>query len=84
MYVDKTANILCPVSTILAYVARRGNAPGAFFPFGTGAPLTKTRFVTQIRDALRSASINYQNYSGHSFRIGAVDWCCGRSSRDTR
>ena len=72
VYVGKTANILCPVSAILAYVARRGDAPGAFFRFGTGAPPTKTHFVTQIRDALRSASINYQNYSGHSFRIGAA------------
>lgn len=41
VYVGKTDNSLCPVSAILAYVARRGDAPGAFFRFRSDAPLTK-------------------------------------------
>ena len=72
VYVGKTDNSLCPVSAILAYVARRGDAPGAFFRFRSDAPLTKTRFVTHVREALLRAGICYQNYSGHSFRIGAA------------
>lgn len=72
VYVGKTDNSLCPLSTILAYVARHGNAPGAFFRFSSDAPLTKTRFFTQVREALLRASICYQNYSGYSFWIGAA------------
>ena len=67
-----TSNVLCPVSAILTYVAGRGDTPGAFFRFQSGSPLTKIRFVTRVRSALLEAGIPYQNYSGHSFCIGAA------------
>ena len=36
VFLGTTANALCPVSAMLAYVARRGDNPGAFFRFQSG------------------------------------------------
>ena len=72
VFLGRTSNSLCPVMSILAYVARRGDSPGAFFRFQSGAPLTKARFVAHLRDALLEIGMPYQSYSGHSFRIGAA------------
>ncbi len=30
----------------------------------------KACFITKVQEALRQAGVQYQNYSGHSFRIG--------------
>ena len=72
VFLGKTSDTICPVTALLAYVARRGDTPSAFFRFQTGSPLTKTRFVTRLRETLLGVGIPYQNYSGHSFRIGAA------------
>ena len=45
VFLGTTLNALCPVSAILAYVARRGDAIGVFFRFQSGSPLMKTCFV---------------------------------------
>uniref|UniRef100_A0A1X7UVJ6 Tyr recombinase domain-containing protein n=1 Tax=Amphimedon queenslandica TaxID=400682 RepID=A0A1X7UVJ6_AMPQE len=37
-----------------------------------GNPLTRDQFVRLLRDALSSRGIDSQQYSGHSFRIGAA------------
>ena len=72
VFLGRTGDTLCPVAALLTYVTRRGDAPGPFFHLENGAPLTKTLFVARIRDVLREAGISYENYSGHSFRIGAA------------
>ncbi len=56
----------------MAYMARRGDASGPFFRFRDGFPLTKARFVARFRSALSQAGVPYQDYSGHSFSIGAA------------
>ena len=72
VYVGTTGDELCPVTAILDYVTVRGMTPGPFFRFHDGAPLTKARFMTGVRAALAQAGIPCQQYSGHSFRIGAA------------
>ncbi len=73
VYLGRTANELCPVAAVAAYLAVRGRRPGPFFRFVTGAPLSRELFVTHIRTALRQyENIDVNNYSGHSFRIGAA------------
>ena len=32
----------------------------------------RDRFVAKVREAMSLAGLNYDNYSGHSFRIGAA------------
>ncbi len=54
---------ICPVAAVLSYMV---------FRFHDGRPLTRERFVSQVRQALRSAGLDASKYAGHSFRIGAV------------
>ena len=72
VFVGVTSNKLCPVAAILEFVVARGDQDGTFFLLGNGFPLTKFRFVSRVQQALTRASIPYQNYLGHSFRIGVA------------
>ena len=72
VYVGRTNKPLCPVSAVLAYMIMRGKAPGPLFIFQDGKPLSRPRFVTEIKRALSAAGIDPKPYSSHSFRIGAV------------
>ena len=68
----RTGDELCPVTALLNYLARRGSESGALFQWQDGIPLSKTRFVEAVRQALTAAHLPAQDYAGHSFRIGAV------------
>ena len=70
--VGKTRDAICPVSAVLNYLLARGAGPGPLFRFKDGKPLTKARFVSQVREALQTAGIDGTSYSGHSFRSGAA------------
>ena len=72
VFVGATSDELCPVAALLGYVTARGDQEGPFFLLRDGTPLTKARFISGVRQALIQAGIPYQNYSGHSFRIGAA------------
>lgn len=72
IYVGATGKWLCPVASVLAYMVQRGNKPGPLFMFRDGRPLTRSRFVTALRAALRKAGYDDEKYAGHSFRIGAA------------
>ena len=79
--VGKTNNKLCPVTALLAYLARWGNGPGFLFQFRDGKLLTKSRFVEAVQEALGVAGLDPRAYAGHSFRIGAATTAraCGLS-----
>ena len=68
----RTRNNLCPIEALLAYLAVRGNVPGFLFRFRDGRLLTKSLFVSNVRDALSRAGFVSKDYAGHSFRIGAA------------
>ena len=51
--VGKTRDDLCPVAAVAAFMVRRGRAPGPFFVFPDGTPLTKAKFVGIMRSAVR-------------------------------
>ena len=50
----------------------RGPQDGPLFRLEDGSPLTRSRLVSELRTALRSAGIDPSKYAGHSFRIGAA------------
>ena len=58
VYIGATGDDLCPVAALLAYVAVRGEAPGPFFRFEDGTPLTKARFVAGVQAILDRAGIS--------------------------
>ena len=82
VFVGRTDTELCPVAALLSYMAVRGPGPGPLFRFRDGKPLTRERFVQQVRAALSQAGINYKGYSGHSFRIGAATTAAKRGVAD--
>ncbi len=71
VFVGKTGNLLCPVTAMMAYLARRGDGPGVLFRFQNGQLLTRERFVSRVRQALKQPGIDPSKYAGHSFRSGA-------------
>lgn len=72
VFVGKTGCPLCPVIGVVAYMAARGNQTGPFFQLQNGTPLTKAHFTTRIRSALQELGLPYNDFAGHSFRIGAA------------
>ena len=70
VYVCRTEGPLCPLEAVLKYMTVRGKGPGPLFQFQDGRPLIRVRFVAGVQEALRKAGVEYQNYSGHSFRSG--------------
>lgn len=72
VFIGRTGGPLCPVEAVTAYVSARGTAAGIFFRFSNQDPLTKARFVSRVRQALMAVGLPYDNFAGHSFRIGAA------------
>ena len=83
VYVGRTNKPLCPVSALLAYMVMRGKGPGPLFIFQDGKPLSRPRFVTEIKRALSAAGIDPKPYSGHSFRIGAAMTAANQGVEDS-
>ena len=55
----------------MAYLHRRGPAPGPLFLQENGQPLTRTQLSNFLQSTLSAVGIT-GTYSGHSFRIGAA------------
>jgi len=67
---------LCPVAAILQYIVHTRPAgaasPKSFFMFSDGSPLTRERFVKEMRVVLGAVGIKAEKYAAHSFWIGAA------------
>ena len=61
----------------------RGGSPGPFFKEQNGHPLTKSYFSQQIQTALQAIGLPYQNFAGHSFRIGAATTAARAGIKDS-
>ena len=72
IFLGRTDLPLCPVAALLVYLAVRGPGEGPLFRFKDGRALTRSRLVAVVRDALARAGLKPEDYSGHSFRIGAA------------
>ena len=83
IYLGRSHADLCPVSAVLAYMVLRGTSPGPFFTFADGRYLTRDRFVSSVRAALRRQGVDDTRYSGHSFHIGAATTAALRGLPDS-
>ena len=72
VFIGRTGDAICPVAAMLAYLASRGSSMGPLFHFADKQPLTKAKFTDHIRQVLREIGLPYQDFAGHSFRIGAA------------
>ena len=78
--IGATSDCLCPVAALMAYLAVRDkDASTPLFKFRNNEPLSRDRFVREVRKALREAGMDQSQYAGHSFRSGAatVAAACG-------
>ena len=83
LFLGRTRTDLCPVAAILSYLVARGAGPGPFFRFTDGRPLTRSRFVVWVREALADAGVDAGRYCSHSFRIGAATTAAARGIEDS-
>ena len=81
--IGRTGGPLCPVAAVLAYMARRGPGSGPLFRFCDGRPLTRQRFVLNLREVLQEAGLHPEKYAGHSFRIGAATTAAASGVQDS-
>lgn len=72
IHLGATGNPICPVASMLGYLAVRPTTPGPLFIFEDGSPLSRPKLIQYLRQALRMAGIDDSGFSGHSFRIGAA------------
>ena len=56
--VGRTYNELCPVATVLAYLARRKMNDGPLFILASGQPLTGQKLVDMVKQAIYQAGIS--------------------------
>ena len=83
IYLGKTGNDLCPVAAVTAYLAARGRAPGPFFRFRRGTPLSCKLLVKHVRQALCQLGIEVKHFAGHSFHIGAATTAAAAGLEDS-
>lgn len=72
LFLGATGCELCPVVSMLAFLAIRHPSPGPLFVFQDGSLLSRNRLVAALRQVLSSVGIRVSPFSGHSFRIGAA------------
>ncbi|XP_062503959.1 uncharacterized protein LOC134180788 [Corticium candelabrum] len=72
VYLGRSANDICSVSSLLAYMVDRSARSGPFFIFIDSCPLSSVRLVQEVQRALSPAGLDCSGYTGHSFQIGAA------------
>ena len=83
IFIGKTTDCLCPVAALLSYIAVKGYGKGLLSIFSDGRFLTRDRFIAEVREAMCLAGLNYNDYSGHSFRIGATTTAAQKGISDS-
>lgn len=74
---------LCPVASVLGYLAIRPGTQGPLFVFQDGRPLSRALLVKHVREVLSQVGMDIAGYSGHSFRIGAASTAASAGISDS-
>ncbi|PJE77718.1 hypothetical protein CI610_03353 [invertebrate metagenome] len=62
----------CPVTALYQYIQLRGVLPGPLFTFPGNIPVSYQHFSLCLRNSLIQAGFQPNQYTSHSFRIGAA------------
>ena len=81
--IGRTWTDLCPVAAMLGYLDVRGPDADPLFMFAGGTGLTRSRFVANVWDVLKTAGMDEGRYNGHSFRIGAAKTVAAKGIEDS-
>ncbi len=82
IFIGRSFASICPVRSMVTYLAARGPSHGPLFLHANSSPLSRQSLVRKVRSALTTAGINAQAYSGHSFRIGAASTAAAKGVED--
>ena len=77
VYLERSANDMCPVSSLFAYMAVRGTLSGPLFIFSDGCPLSRVRLVQELQRALSSAGLDCSGFTSHRFPNRCRHYCQG-------
>ena len=72
IHLGRTGDLLCPVSALLAYLARRPPTSSPLFLLKSGQPLSKQRLISTVHNTLGLAGVDVGRFNGHSLRIRAA------------
>ena len=72
IYLGRTFRQLCPVSSLLSYLASHPPSLGPLIVFQDGTPLSRSRLSSALAEAQSAIGVPSSGYCGHSFRIGAA------------
>jgi hypothetical protein len=83
IYLGKTHSDICPVAAVLAYAVQRGQAPGPFFQFTRGHPLTRAHFVEVVWRALQGVGCQQIITLATSFGLEAATTAVAKGVPDS-
>ena len=72
LYIGRTGSQVCPVTTVMSYLATCPPSPGPLFIYCNGTPLTHSALVGAVRQTLSCACLQVDAFNSHSFRISAA------------
>ena len=75
---------VCPVHLLSEYINIRGQFPGPLFCWPDASPITRSFFVTALKEDLQFCDLDISHYKTHSFRIGAASWAAAKGMSDTQ
>ena len=67
-----TSTEICPVRALNEFTQRFKHTSGPLFSFLSGAPVSHSYVVSNLKSALQFCGLDTKLYKGHSFRIGAA------------
>lgn len=82
----RTGSDICPIKAMLSYLEIRKkcgcSSKDPLFVTADGLILTRSRFLSMLKDLLGRLGYNQKEYTGHSFRIGAATTASKASVQD--
>ena len=69
---------ICPVYLLSEYITIRGQLPGRLLCWPYASPISRSFFVTALKEDLQSRDLDNSHYKTHSFRIGAASWAAAK------
>ena len=72
IFLGHVNGLICPVKSLLSYLAVRGSASGHLFQFRDGSSLSRKKLVEAVQHALEVQGLDVHQFHGHSFQIGVA------------
>ncbi|XP_069108944.1 uncharacterized protein [Argopecten irradians] len=72
IHAKQQSSTTCPVTALFQFVQLRGTYPGPLFTFPSNVPVSYQYFSSCLRSSLAWAGFRPNQYTSHSFRIGAA------------